>query len=86
MDWADHRLAYFTAGQRHLVVRAWWGARLVVDLDRLRPIGPRELADDLHGTECELILRTSPETWRSGGTSGSFHNDGGREMRRDSPY
>jgi hypothetical protein len=55
--WSAHHLAYFTAGQRHLVVRAWWGARLVVALDRLRPINPRELSDELHRTECELVLR-----------------------------
>jgi hypothetical protein len=57
MAWCAHNLTYFTAGQRHLVVRAWWGARLVVDLDRLRPIDPRQLADELYRTECELVLR-----------------------------
>jgi hypothetical protein len=57
MSWSAQRLAYFTAGQRHLVVRAWWGARLVIALDQLHPIDPQELSDELHSLECELVLR-----------------------------
>lgn len=57
MFWSQQSLAYFTAGQRHLVVRAWWGARLVIALDQLRPIDPQELSDELHNIECELVLR-----------------------------
>jgi hypothetical protein len=57
MWWSQQILAYFTANQRHFVVRAWWGARLVVALDRLAPIDPHELAGELHGIECELVLR-----------------------------
>src|SRR6516164_8907073 len=40
MDWSQQMLAYSTSGQRHFVVRAWWGARLVIDLEQLRPIDP----------------------------------------------
>src|SRR5258708_2698188 len=36
MSWDVPMLGYFTAGQRHFVVRAWWGARLVIALDRLQ--------------------------------------------------
>jgi hypothetical protein len=57
MDWSEQMLAYFTAGQRHLVVRAWWGARLVIALDQLRPLDPERLSDELHRTECDLVLR-----------------------------
>jgi hypothetical protein len=57
MCWSEQMLAYFTAGRRHFVVRAWWGARLVIALDQLRPIEPQELSDELHRTECELVLR-----------------------------
>ena len=55
--WSQQMLAYFTANQRHLVVRAWWGARLVIALDQLRPIDLRELADELAATESELVMR-----------------------------
>jgi hypothetical protein len=57
MSWSQQMLAYFTANQSHLVVRAWWGARLVIALDRLAPIDPLELADELRGVESELVLR-----------------------------
>jgi hypothetical protein len=57
MAWSEQMLAYFTAGQPHLVVRAWWGARLVIALDQLRPIDSQELSDELRSTECELVLR-----------------------------
>jgi hypothetical protein len=57
MAWSQQALAYFTAGQRHFVVRAWWGARLVLALDQLCPIDPQELSGELHSTECELVLR-----------------------------
>jgi hypothetical protein len=57
MSWSQQMLAYFTANQRHFVVRAWWGARLVIALDTLRPIDPNGLSDELRATECELVLR-----------------------------
>jgi hypothetical protein len=57
MSWSEPMLAYFTAGQRHFVVRAWWGARLVIALDQLRPLDPQELSDELRSTECELVSR-----------------------------
>jgi hypothetical protein len=57
MSWSEPMFAYFTAAQRHFVVRAWWGARLVIALDLLQPIDPQELSGELHGTECELVLR-----------------------------
>jgi hypothetical protein len=56
MSWSEPMLAYFTAGQRHFVVRAWWGARLVIALGPLHPIDPHELSDELRSTECELLL------------------------------
>lgn len=57
MSWSQQMLAYFTANQRHFVVRAWWGARLVIALDTLRPIDPDGLADELHATEREIVLQ-----------------------------
>jgi hypothetical protein len=57
MAWSENMLAYFTPGQRRLVVRAWWGARLVIALDQLRPIDPQGLADELRDAERELVLR-----------------------------
>jgi hypothetical protein len=57
MSWSESMLAYFTAGQRHFVVRAWWGTRLVIALDQLRPIDSQELSDELRSIECELVLR-----------------------------
>jgi hypothetical protein len=57
MSWSEPMLAYFTAGQRHFVVRGWWGARLVIAPDQLRPIDPQGLSDELRGTECEIVLR-----------------------------
>jgi hypothetical protein len=57
MYWSQQMLAYFTARQRHLVIRAWWGERLVVALDRLDPIDPRELSDELKSTESEIVLQ-----------------------------
>lgn len=56
MWWSQARLAYFTAGQRHFVVRAWWGARLVIALDQMAPIDAQGLSAELHRTECELVL------------------------------
>ncbi len=56
MSWSEPMLAYFTAAQRHFVLRAWWGARLVIALDQLQPIDPHELAGELHSRECELVL------------------------------
>jgi hypothetical protein len=55
MSWCDQMLAYFTAEQRHFVVRAWWGARLVIDLQQFRPIDAPELTQELHRTECAII-------------------------------
>jgi hypothetical protein len=57
MWWSQQMLAYFTTGQRHFVVRSWWGARLVIALDQLQPIDPQTVSDELHRTECELVLR-----------------------------
>lgn len=57
MSWSAQRLAYFTANQRHFVVRAWWGARLVIGLDALRPIDPHGLSDELHATEHDIVLQ-----------------------------
>ncbi len=56
MSWSQNRLAYFTAGQRHFVVRAWWGERLVVALDRLCQVDPSALADELRHTESRIVL------------------------------
>ena len=57
MLWSEQMLAYITANQRHFVVRAWWGARLVIALDQLAAIDPRELADELRRGESELVLQ-----------------------------
>lgn len=57
MAWSANMLGYFTREQRHFVVRAWWGARLVIGLDGLRPVDPQTLSDELHGAECDIILR-----------------------------
>ena len=57
MLWSQSMLAYFTAHQRHFVVRAWWGARLVVALDRFSPIDPNDLTDELQSAEREIVLR-----------------------------
>jgi hypothetical protein len=57
MSWSQQRLVYFTPGQSHFVVRAWWGARLVIALDQLRPIDPQPLTDELRGIEGEIVLR-----------------------------
>jgi hypothetical protein len=56
-SWCQQMLAYFTADQRHFVVRAWWGARLVIGLDKLAPVDPHRMADGLHRVESELVLR-----------------------------
>jgi hypothetical protein len=55
--WCAQMLGYFTAGQRHFVVRAWWGARLVIALDRLCTINPEPLSNELHSTECDIVLQ-----------------------------
>ncbi|MCE9565290.1 MAG: hypothetical protein K8U57_24925 [Planctomycetes bacterium] len=57
MSWSQQMLGYFTAKQRHFVVRSWWGERLVVAIDQLRQIDPSELADELHKTECDIVLQ-----------------------------
>jgi hypothetical protein len=58
MFWSQNSLAYFTAGQRHFVVRAWWGERLVVALDRLHAIDPAALTDELRQTESHIVMES----------------------------
>jgi len=56
MSWSQNRLAYFTPGQRHFVVRAWWGDRVVIALDQLRQVTPSDLADELRQAESQIML------------------------------
>lgn len=56
MLWSQNSLAYFTAGQRHFVVRAWWGDRLVIALDRLCQVDPSVMADELRQTESQIVM------------------------------
>lgn len=56
MSWPQQSLAYFTTGQRHFVVRAWWGDRLVISLDELRNVDAAELADELRQTESRIVM------------------------------
>lgn len=56
--WDQQMLAYLTEvrGEQYFVVRAWWGARLVISLDELDCVNSEEMADDLHQIECDLVL------------------------------
>lgn len=57
MWWDQQSLAYFTPGQRRFVVRAWWGDRVVVGLDRLQAVDRTELADELRQAESQIVMR-----------------------------
>lgn len=72
MCWDEERLAYVGefGGEPCLVIRAWWGARLVVSLREFRPIDATAIADHLHEFECRIVREGLERLVRDAGRPG----------------
>ncbi|KAA5535694.1 hypothetical protein FYK55_28325 [Roseiconus nitratireducens] len=57
MSWQQQILSYFIElGQTYLVIRPWWGSRLVVSLDDLMPVADKNVDHELTQFERSVVI------------------------------